>query len=501
MAFPSQLHLLFKQRAFRSAALLQALIFAAILTFCVIPHPAVAQSSASSTPALFNGPPGLVEFNHHTLFQLQTIGFINGQDRAELASDRLQAAWQANSSHGTEEYPHNDSVVSEPSGPAIVINGIRILNVSPADASAAGVSDIQLAQTWKGTIESAFRSEIREKNPEYLKTELTQTALALGLGLCFIIIVLYVKLRFKTKSMAAVYFAIAFYVMHSVVNVLPAVRTVFYDIWLGPGRPILMIIYVAVPAAAIARIWSAFLHAIVPPLPEHISSQDLVRRTNLRRRTLAGIAEVTGASLVWVFAIVTALGWYGFNPSALLTSAGLIGVAIGLVAQDAIRDTLAGIYILADDRYGVGDSIKIGDYEGRVERFNLRMTQIRDMSGRLITLSNRNTTEVANLTARWAQVDFRVGVSYYDDLNQALSVLEATANSLKQEWPDRIIDDVEVIGVESFNDTNITLRLIVKTAPGDQSMVAHELRKRVKAAFDNEKIAMLNDQYKSLHPD
>jgi small conductance mechanosensitive channel len=261
-----------------------------------------------------------------------------------------------------------------------------------------------------------------------------------------------------------------------------------------------MLLYVVVPTAAIARIWSIALHVVVPPLPEHISSQDLIRRTNLRRRTLAGIAEVTGAGIVWVFAIVTSLGWYGFNPSALLTSAGLIGVAIGLVAQDAIRDTLAGIYILSDDRYGVGDSIKVGEFEGRVERFNLRMTQIRDMSGRLITLSNRNTTEVANLTARWAQVDFRVGISYYDDIDRAFTVLMDTVKALSEDWPDRFLEEPELLGIESFNDINITLRLTVKTPPGDQSVVSHELRKRIKANFQKEKIAMINEQYKVLNP-
>jgi small-conductance mechanosensitive channel len=470
------------------------------LAFLIIFPPAARAQTTTAAPQLFNAPPGYVQFNHHTLFQLQSIGNFTGSDRAELATERLQTAWKANSNHDIEAKPKNDSVISTPEGPAIIIDGISILNVSPADTGAANIPDMQLADTWKNAIETAFDAKIKESAPEYVKTVILQSCITAGLGLAVFIIVFYMASRLHARNLWSIYFAIGFYVFHAIVNVYPNLRAVFYDVWTGPFRPLLMLLYVVVPTAAIARIWSIALHVVVPPLPEHISSQDLIRRTNLRRRTLAGIAEVTGAGIVWVFAIVTSLGWYGFNPSALLTSAGLIGVAIGLVAQDAIRDTLAGIYILSDDRYGVGDSIKVGEFEGRVERFNLRMTQIRDMSGRLITLSNRNTTEVANLTARWAQVDFRVGISYYDDIDRAFTVLMDTVKALSEDWPDRFLEEPELLGIESFNDINITLRLTVKTPPGDQSVVSHELRKRIKANFQKEKIAMINEQYKVLNP-
>jgi len=456
--------------------------------------------STGTTGVAFQTPPAYVVFNHEFLFQVQSDGNTDAQDRADLANYRLQQAWSANQVHGIESNP-TDEVVTAVDGPEVVVNGITIIHVAETDSLASGIPDDQLAQKWQQTIDHSFKREIEEKSPQYVHKEIINTVVDIILGLSTLIIVIYVGMRLKVRRLWSIYLAIAFYVLHLVANIFPNIRTIFFDAWTGPFRPLLIAVYVAVPAGALARIWAVILHSLLPPLPEHVSSQDLIRRTNLRRRTLAGVAEVTGISLIWIFAIVTAMSWWGFNPSSLLTSAGLIGVAIGLVAQDTIRDILAGIYIYVDDRYGVGDTIKVGEYEGRVERFNLRMTQIRDMSGRLITLSNRNTTEVANLTARWAQVDFRVGVSYYDDLDHALSVLETAATSLAEETPERFLDKPEIVGVESFNDLNITLRLIVRTPPGDQSVVAHELRKRVKIAFDKEGIAIINDMHKALKPE
>ncbi len=260
-------------------------------------------------------------------------------------------------------------------------------------------------------------------------------------------------------------------------------------------RPLSLAVIIGLPTASLARLWGIVLRRIFPPLADHPSGRDLAHRSVLRRITLAGVAEVTGKTLLWVIATVIGLSWYGVNLSALLASAGLIGVALGLVAQDTLRDIIAGVSILADDRFGVGDTIQVGAWDGKVERLNLRVTQLRDASGRLITLSNRNITEVANQTARWAQVDFRIGVSYYSDLHQAISVLTQTAQALADDWHERLPEPPEVLGIDGFTDQNISLRLLLRTAPGDQWAVARELRLRVKSAFDDAGITVLN----SLH--
>jgi small-conductance mechanosensitive channel len=457
----------------------------------------------TSTPSITVVQSAFVEFNNAILFPVYTNGSELAQDRADLATARLAAVWAAydNAKGAVSDSEIHATIQYERFGIAVKVGGVLIIAVSPADTAASGMEDEQLASLWASKINAAFAQIILERSPEYFRWAISHSAIDIVLAASIFIIVLYIGIRFKAQRLWPVYTAIAVTAAHHIANLFPDARSVLLDFSTGPMRPLYIIFIVSVPAAAIARIWSFVMHRIVPPLPEHISAKDLIRRTNLRRRTLAAVAEVTGASIIWIIAGIIALSWFGVSLSSLLTSAGLIGVGLGFVAQDSIRDTLAGIYILADDRYGTGDVIKVGEYEGRVERFNLRMTQIRDMSGRLITLSNRGTTEVANLTARWAQVDFSIGISYYEDINNALSVLEETAAALQTEWPEHFLEKPQLIGVESFNDTNIVIRIIARTPPGDQALVVHELRKRVKFAFDKAGIAMTNELHKSLKPE
>ena len=261
-------------------------------------------------------------------------------------------------------------------------------------------------------------------------------------------------------------------VIRWVLFLFPQTRPIDTILMFGPAKPFTVLLDVGLLAAIVARVWRAALRRLFPPVPEHLSHEEWGRRTILRRATLASIARVTGASVIWFVAVVSALSWAGVNLSALLTSAGLLGVGIGLATQDMMKDLVAGINILADDRFGVGDTIQMGEYEGRVERLDLRITQIRDLAGRLITIPNRNIAQVANLTSRWAQVDLRIGVSYYDDLQRAMALMTEAAEALKEEWPAKILADPEMLGVDSFNDANITLRMLLRTLPGDQWRVA-----------------------------
>ena len=272
----------------------------------------------------------------------------------------------------------------------------------------------------------------------------------------------------------------------------PQTRPIDLFLMPGPAKPFTVLVDVGLFAAVAARVWRAALRRLFPPVPEHLSHEEWGRRTVLRRATLAGIARVTGATVIWFVAVVSALGWAGVNLSALLTSAGLLGVGIGLATQDMMKDLVAGINILADDRFGVGDTIQMGEYEGRVEKLDLRITQIRDLSGRLITIPNRNIAQVANLTSRWAQVDLRIGVSYYDDLRKAMDLMTQNAEAMRAESPNQILEAPQMLGVDSFNDSNITLRMLLRTVPGDQWHVARDLRVRIKESFDAHGIALLN---------
>jgi small conductance mechanosensitive channel len=258
----------------------------------------------------------------------------------------------------------------------------------------------------------------------------------------------------------------------------------------GVLRPLGVTLIVGLAALALGRHLGRLLRRLFPANLEDLSPAERTQRTLSRRATLVGVGQVTGVTAIWIVAVIVGLSWAGVNLPALLASAGLIGVALGLAAQDWLKDIVAGINILTDDRFGVGDVIQVGGYTGAVENLDLRVTQIRDINGRLITFSNRNIDTVANLTSRWAQVDFKVSVAYETDLREAMRVVEEAALALAAEWPERILAPPEMLGVDSYNDSDITLRMLVRTAPGDQWPVARELRLRVKEAFDAAGITM-----------
>ncbi len=428
------------------------------------------------------------------MFQVYSSGSRDADDRADLASLRLADALRALPKNGDVRAP---DVTVDAGGPDVVVrlDGQSLLTVTQADSAAAGVTTAQLASTWADAIRGEFAQTLRERQPAYLRWAARQALQLLALGALVHLLIWIVARRWLGKPGWPIQLLIWILIVRRVLDLFPLTRPLNDALWAGALRPLTLFLTVALVAAVLVRLWGAALRRLFPPLPEHLSAEDRTERVFSRRATLGDVARVTGVTVIWVIALLVALTWAGVNLPALLTSAGLFGLAVSLAFQDSLKDLVAGINILADDRFGVGDTVSISPYEGRVERVTLRITQIRDLAGRLITIPNRNIAEVANLTARWAQVDFKVGVSYYDDLPKAMALLEATAVKFREERPEQTLADPEMLGVDSFNDGNITLRLLLRTPPGDQWAVARELRARIKAAYDEAGLAFMNSQY------
>ncbi len=489
-------------RCQRRLALMLALVMLGWLSLAgagwAAPPAAVpALGAATAAPPAVVAPPDFawVQFNHRLLFAVYTSGDQSAQDRADLATLRLADLLRGRLDAADLREAPQVSVDSGPEGTVLRVDKQNLLTVTDADADHAGMTPAALAGTWAQKIDAAFREALRERRPAYLRWAAKQAILLalIGLGLHAVLWLAGRRLHERLGwSLPALVWVI---VVSRIVDLFPQSRPLLPFLLTGWPRPLALAVIIGLPTASLARLWGIVLRRIFPPLTGHPAGHDLAHRGVLRRITLAGVAEVTGTTLLWFVAAIIGLSWSGVNLSALLASAGLIGVALGLVAQDTLRDIIAGVSILADDRFGVGDTIQVGAWDGKVERLNLRVTQLRDASGRLITLSNRSITEVANLTAHWAQVDFRIGVSYYSDVHRALEVLTQTAQALADEWPDRLPTPPEVLGVDALTEQNVTLRLLLRTAPGDQWAVARELRLRALSAFDGAGIAVLNSLY------
>jgi len=197
--------------------------------------------------------------------------------------------------------------------------------------------------------------------------------------------------------------------------------------------------------------------------------------------TLAGVLYSALSKVVWVVALITALDLFGINPTPALTLAGLASVAIGFGAQNLVRDVITGFYIVLEDQYVVGDTIQVGDTNGRVEHLTLRRTVVRDARGALVTIANGDIRIVANLSRDWSQTFVDVSLAPEIALDQPLAALEAACAELRADaaWSQALVDGPRILGVESLGRTATQVRLQARTAPTRQDDVARELRRRI----------------------
>jgi len=209
-------------------------------------------------------------------------------------------------------------------------------------------------------------------------------------------------------------------------------------------------------------------------------------RVAARAHTLGAVLRSVTRFVVWTIAAVTILGELGVNLGPLIASAGIAGLAIGFGAQTLVRDFLAGIFILIEDQYGVGDIVDVGEASGTVEAVTLRTTRLRDVNGTVWYVPNGEIVRVGNMSQEWARGVLDVLVSYGADLDLAKATIKDVADDLWRD-PDfaaRVLEHPELWGVEDLGPTGVTIRLVVKTKPAAQWAVMRELRSRIKAALD-----------------
>jgi small conductance mechanosensitive channel len=209
-------------------------------------------------------------------------------------------------------------------------------------------------------------------------------------------------------------------------------------------------------------------------------------RMELRVSTFSGVTKSI-TTLIWMgVGILLTLISLGIDIVPLLAGAGLIGVAVSLASQNLIKDAINGFLIILEDQYALGDVINVGNVGGLVENLNLRMTQVRDAEGRLITIPNSEIKVVANLSSRWSRADLTIPVSYQTDIDEALKLIENVAMQMNQElqWKRQIIEKPSILGIDNFGDRGMMIRVWIKTQPLKQWDVAREYRRRLKIAFD-----------------
>lgn len=280
------------------------------------------------------------------------------------------------------------------------------------------------------------------------------------------------------------------------INVLPHTRTQFK----GAGESLLQVgekalawlsntganmVIVIVMTIFLMRFASALIKTVF-----HLFERGAVSREELatRRRlqTLSAIFRGAAQAVILFIGLTVLLLQLGVNVTPILASAGVVGIAIGLGAQSLIKDFFAGLLILLEDQFSVGDTVKIGETSGTVEHLTLRVTRVRGLDGSLTMIPNGSIGAVVNFSKDWSRAVLDIEIDYKEDVDRAMRVMLETARQVREEAPTVIIEEPTMLGVDRLGNSGVTLRLLAKTAASKQADVGRELRRRIKLAFDEQ---------------
>jgi small conductance mechanosensitive channel len=222
------------------------------------------------------------------------------------------------------------------------------------------------------------------------------------------------------------------------------------------------------------------------PLQVDHEHHEATQRRAQRADALGTLAISATKVVIWVMAVLVALGTVGINLGPLVAGAGIIGVAIGFGAQDLVKDLLRGVSMLLEDQYGVGDVIDAGDAAGVVEEVTLRTTRLRDVNGVVWHIPNGAIARVGNMTQEWSRLLLDVDVAYETDVDRAIEVLTDILErfAAEPENAEVMLAPPEIWGVNELADSSVVIRVVAKTVPGQQWAAARRLRLQLKREFD-----------------
>lgn len=236
----------------------------------------------------------------------------------------------------------------------------------------------------------------------------------------------------------------------------------------------------------LAWLGRAFAHKLIRGLRIYLSRNlddtDEIKRVATLGRVFRYIASV----VITLIAGMLVLGQLGISVAPILGAAGVVGVAVGFGAQSLVKDYFSGLFLLLENQMRHGDVVTVAGIGGVVEEMTLRYVQLRDYEGNVHFIPNGSITTVTNRTRDFAYAVVDVGVAYRESVDEALTVMRAVGETLRADavWRERILEPVEIVGVERWADSAVILRCRFKVAPIEQWNVRREYLRRLKSAFD-----------------
>jgi small-conductance mechanosensitive channel len=204
-----------------------------------------------------------------------------------------------------------------------------------------------------------------------------------------------------------------------------------------------------------------------------------------RTRTLLQILRNLLLALIVLIVLMLVLSEIGIDAGPLLAGAGVIGLAIGFGSQRLVQDVIGGSFILFGDTIRVGDVVDIGGKAGVVEGLSIRTVTLRSYNGDVHTVPYSSIDVVTNLTRDFSFAVFEVGIDYGTNVDQAMEIMREVGDRMRSTWPwyRKMVEPLEIAGVDRLADSAVIIKARIKTRPGDQWDIMREYQRRLRLRF------------------
>ena len=205
-----------------------------------------------------------------------------------------------------------------------------------------------------------------------------------------------------------------------------------------------------------------------------------------RAETLGAVIRNTLRIIIFVTTSMMIMNELGIEIGPILAAAGIVGLAVGFGAQNLVQDVISGFFILMEDQIRVGDVIQTAGKGGLVEKVNLRMTVLRDLTGNVHFIRNGKIDIVTNMTKDYSRYVFEIGVAYRENVDEVIEVIKKVDEEMRNdpEYKDDILEPIEVLGLDQFGDSALIIKARNKTKPIQQWRIARGFNGRLKKKFD-----------------
>ena len=263
------------------------------------------------------------------------------------------------------------------------------------------------------------------------------------------------------------------------------ITTTLVDAWHQLGGPAIVALRVAGILIA-AWIIIAVLHRAIRAFRIRIASRLDDRESVKRAETLGRVFRYLASVTVALIAVMLVLSEIGISVAPILGAAGVVGLAIGFGAQSLVKDYFTGFFLLLENQIRQGDVVKVGDHAGLVEEVTLRFIRLRDYDGNVHFVPNGSVTTVVNMSRGFAQAVIDIGVAYRENVDEVMQVMKDVGREMRSDasFAARLLDDLDMAGIERLDDSSVVVRCRFKCAPLEQWAVRREFLRRAKQAFD-----------------